>query len=140
MGRGYIGRSVTEIRRVVDVAGLPATRSLAYANVVIAGDLIFVAGQAGVDEQGHLVSTEFVPQAQRTFENIEVALRSVGATRRDIVSMTVFLTDWRYGDDFLKVRSEFLGEDLAASATIGIGQLAYPEMLVEVQCTAVRRS
>jgi enamine deaminase RidA (YjgF/YER057c/UK114 family) len=124
----------------VDVPGLAATRSLAYANVVTAGELVFVAGQAGLDEAGHVVSPEFVPQARRTFENIGVALEAVGATLRDIVSMTVFITDWRYGGDFLHVREEFLGEDLAASATIGIGQLADPQLMVEVQCTAVRQA
>ena len=54
--------------------------------------------------------------------------------------MTVFLADWRYGEEFLRIRGEYLGDQLAASATIGIGQLAYPEMLVEVQCTAARNS
>jgi 2-iminobutanoate/2-iminopropanoate deaminase len=131
---------MTEIRRLTEVDGLPATASLAYAQVVTAGDFVFLAGQAGLDEHGKLVSTEFVPQARRTFENIELALKAGGATLRDIVTMTVFITDWRYGPDFLKVRGEFLGDQLAASATIGIGQLAYPEMLVEVQCTAVRRA
>lgn len=131
---------MVEIERLVDVPGLPATRELAYANAVVAGDLVFVAGQAGVDEDGRLVSPEFVPQARRTFENIRTALEAAGATLRDIVTMTVFITDWRYGADFCRVRAEFLGEELAASATIGIGQLAYPDMLVEVQCTAVRSS
>ncbi len=60
-------------------------------------------------------------------------------TYSDIVAMTVVVSDWRYGADFCRIRGEFLGDDLAASATIGIGQLAYPDMLVEVQCTAVRR-
>jgi enamine deaminase RidA (YjgF/YER057c/UK114 family) len=129
---------MTEIVRLVDIPGLSPTRSLAYATVVTAGDLVFIAGQAGLTEQGQLVSPEFVPQARRTFENIEVALEAAGATLGQVVTMTVFLTDWRYGDDFLRVRAEFLGDDLAASATIGIGQLAQPEMLVEVQCVAVR--
>jgi enamine deaminase RidA (YjgF/YER057c/UK114 family) len=48
--------------------------------------------------------------------------------------------DWRYGAKFVRVRSEFLGDNLVASATMGIAQLALPEMLVEVQCTAVRGS
>ncbi len=128
-----------ELTRLIDVPGLPATRSLAYAQAVVAGDFVFVAGQAGLDEEGRLVSPEFVPQARRTFENVERALAAAGATLRDIVTMTVFITDWRYGADFCRVRAEFLGDDLAASATIGIGQLAYPEMLVELQCTALRR-
>jgi enamine deaminase RidA (YjgF/YER057c/UK114 family) len=44
------------------------------------------------------------------------------------------------GEEFLQIRDDCLGDQLAASATIGIGELAYPEMLVEVQCTAARQS
>jgi enamine deaminase RidA (YjgF/YER057c/UK114 family) len=54
--------------------------------------------------------------------------------------MTVFITDWRYGPAFIRVRGEVLGDNLAASATIGIGQLAVPDMLVGVQCTAAKAS
>jgi 2-iminobutanoate/2-iminopropanoate deaminase len=131
---------VTEIQRLIEVPGLPVTRPSAYANAVVAGDFVFVAGQAGVDEGGRLVSREFEPQARRTFENIQVALEAAGATLSDIVTMTVFISDWRFGADFCRIRGEILGDDLAASAMIGIGQLAYPDMLVEVQCTAVRRA
>jgi enamine deaminase RidA (YjgF/YER057c/UK114 family) len=125
---------------MVDIEGLPATRSLAYANAVVAGDLIFVAGQAGTDESGRVVSPDFEAQTRRTFENIGVALAAAGSDLSRILTMTVFITDWRYGPEFIRVRGEFLGENLAASATIGIGQLAVPDMLVEVQCTAAKAS
>jgi len=125
---------------MVDIEGLPATRALAYANAVVAGELIFVAGQAGTDESGRVVSSDFEAQTRRTFENIGVALAAAGSDLSRILTMTVFITDWRYGADFIRVRGEVLGENLAASATIGIGQLAVPEMLVEVQCTAAKGS
>jgi 2-iminobutanoate/2-iminopropanoate deaminase len=98
-----------------------------------------VAGQAGLDGQGELVSPGFVPQARRTFENIERALQAVGSSLHDVVTMTVFITDWRYGGDFSRVRAECMGEHLAASAMVAVSQLAHPAMLVEVQCVAVRR-
>jgi enamine deaminase RidA (YjgF/YER057c/UK114 family) len=129
---------MAEVIRLIEIPGLPSTRPLSYANAVIAGDLVFVAGQAGLDKEGRLISAEFVPQARRTFENMQVALKAAGADLCDIVTMTVFIADWRYGADFTRIRGEYLGDNLAASATIGIGQLAYPDMLVEVQCTAVR--
>jgi 2-iminobutanoate/2-iminopropanoate deaminase len=125
---------------MVDIEGLPSTRSLAYANAVVAGDLICVAGQAGTDESGQLVSPDFEAQTRRTFENIGVALAAAGSDLSRILTMTVFITDWRYGSAFTRVRGKFLGDNLAASATIGIAQLALPEMLVEVQCTAAKGS
>ena len=125
---------------MVDIEGLPATRSLAYANAVVAGEFIFVAGQAGTDESGRVVSPEFEAQTRRTFENIEVAPAAAGSDLSPMLTMTVFITDWRYGPAFICVRGELLGDNLAASATIGIAQLALPVMLVEVQCTAAKGS
>ena len=124
-------------QRVVDVPGLSDSRRWG-AHVVTAGDLIFVAGQAGQDEEGRIVSLEFEVQARRTFENIERALSSVGAEVPDLVAMTSFITDWRYAPTLSDVRKEFLGENLVTDALVGVSQLALPEMLIEVQSVAVR--
>jgi 2-iminobutanoate/2-iminopropanoate deaminase len=133
-----MGERPTTPQRFIDVEGLPDSRHWGYAQAVVAGDLIFVAGQGGQDEDGRLVSLEFEAQARRTFENIERALRSVGAEVADLVAMTAFITDWRYGPTLAEVRKEFLGENLVTDAMVGVTQLALPEMLVEVQSVAVR--
>jgi 2-iminobutanoate/2-iminopropanoate deaminase len=125
-------------RRVVDVAGLSNSRQWGYAHVVVAADLIFVAGQAGQDEQGRIVSLDFEPQARRTFENIERALGAVGAGLSDLVAMTSFITDWRYAPVLGEVRTEILGENLVTDALVGVEQLALPEMLLEIQSIAAR--
>ena len=126
------------VQRVVDVPGLADSRQWGYAQVVVAGDLIFVAGQAGVDEQGSVVSLGFEEQARRTFQNIDTALGSVGAGLADVVAMTAFITDWRYGRILTKVRSEAMGDNLPADALVAVSQLALPEMLVEIQSVAAR--
>lgn len=125
-------------QRVVDVAGLSNSRQWGYAHVVVAGDLIFVAGQAGQDEHGQIVSLEFEGQARRTFENIERALNAVGADVSDLVAMTSFITDWRYAPILGEVRKEALGDNLVTDALVGVEQLALPEMLLEIQSIAVR--
>jgi 2-iminobutanoate/2-iminopropanoate deaminase len=124
--------------RVVDVAGLSEARQWGYAHVVVAGEMIFIAGQAGQDDQGRIVSLDFESQARRTFENIERALEAVGAGIPDLVAMTSFITDWRYAPILAKVRREMLGEHLVTDALIGVDQLALPEMLLEIQSIAVR--
>jgi 2-iminobutanoate/2-iminopropanoate deaminase len=129
---------VAGIERHVDVPGLMKSGDWGYAQVVVADNLIFVAGQAGNDEDGNLTSLEFGPQVRQAFANIARALESVGATLADLVATTTFITDWRYGSEFGAIRSEILGENLATSATIGVQQLASPGMLIEIQSTAVR--
>jgi 2-iminobutanoate/2-iminopropanoate deaminase len=126
------------VRRVVEVPGLLDSRQWGYAQVVVAGDLIFVSGQAGLDEQGNVVSLEFSEQARRTFQNIDTALGSVGASLADVVAMTAFITDWRYGRTLTKIRSELMGDSLPTDALVAVSQLAFPEMLVEIQSIAAR--
>ena len=54
-----------------------------------------------------------------------------------MVTMTVFITDTRYGDRFTELRKEIFGDNFPASALITVAGLARPEMLVEVQGIAV---
>jgi 2-iminobutanoate/2-iminopropanoate deaminase len=53
------------------------------------------------------------------------------------VTMTVFITDPRYGDRFTQIRREIFGDNFPASALITVAGLARPDMLVEVQGIAV---
>ena len=54
-----------------------------------------------------------------------------------MVTMTVFITDARYGDRFTELRKEIFRDNFPASALITVASLARPELLVEVQGTAV---
>jgi 2-iminobutanoate/2-iminopropanoate deaminase len=55
----------------------------------------------------------------------------------DMVTMTVFITDSRYGDRFTQLRKEIFRDKFPASALITVARLARPEMLVEIQGIAV---
>jgi enamine deaminase RidA (YjgF/YER057c/UK114 family) len=125
-------------KRVVEVPELMDSRPRAYAQCVTTGPLVFVAGQVGWDENEQLASTDIEPQVRKAFDNVRSALRAAGADLEDIVSMTVYLNKPWHFDEFLRIRKDILGEYVAASAMIGIANLYNPEMLVEIQATAVR--
>jgi 2-iminobutanoate/2-iminopropanoate deaminase len=127
-------------KRIVKVPELFDSEANAYEQCVTAGPFIFVAGQAGWDKDDDAVPLEFEPQVRKTFENIRYALRAAGADLKDLVSMTVFLTDARYMREFLDLRKEILAGNYATSALITIDKLYDPTMLVEIQAIAVRPS
>src|SRR5207302_7408731 len=60
-----------------------------------------------------------------------------GGALGDMVTMTVFITDARFGDRFTQLRKEIFGDNFPASALITVAGLARPEMLVEIQGIAV---
>ena len=64
-------------------------------------------------------------------------LARAGGTLDDLVTMTVFITDMRHGARFTEIRREYFTGGYPCSAMIAIAALARPEMMVEIQATAV---
>lgn len=126
-------------KRVIDVPGLFESRPRAYEQCVAAGPFIFVSGQIGYDGD-RLVSTGFAQQVRQTFRNVEVALQAAGAELTDLVSMTVYLTDPRFMEPFLALRTEILAGSYATSSMICVDKLYEPELLVEISAVALSGS
>jgi enamine deaminase RidA (YjgF/YER057c/UK114 family) len=90
-----------------------------------------------VDANRTLVGAgDFDAQVERVWENMRLALEKAGGTFADIVTMTVFITDMRYGNRFIELRTKKFGKDFPASALIGIKELAAPGMMIEIQAIA----
>jgi 2-iminobutanoate/2-iminopropanoate deaminase len=103
-----------------------------------AGRMIFIAGHTGqADDQGKSLAGNFDAQFRQTFHNIERTLEQAGAKLRDMVTMTVFLSDARHTTRMTELRTELFGSDFPASAAITVQGFAQPEMMIEVQGIAV---
>lgn len=112
----------------------------AYSRAVKAtgGATVYLAGVGGgADAQGNSLAGDFAAQVHRVFERMRENLAAAGGTLDDIVTMTVFLTDSRYGDEFIEIRKGYFSRGYPGSAMITVHSLARPEMLVEVQAIAV---
>jgi len=111
----------------------------AYSQAVITegGKTIWLAGQVGADSSGKSLTGDFDGQVREVFSRLGKTLEDAGGTLSDMVTMTVFITDARYGDRFTQLRKEIFGDNFPASALITVAGLARPEMLVEVQGIAV---
>ena len=55
----------------------------------------------------------------------------------DLVAMSVFTTDVRYHRDVNEVRRELLGSNFPTSTMVQVVALARPELLLEINATAV---
>jgi enamine deaminase RidA (YjgF/YER057c/UK114 family) len=114
------------------------TRSYSPAVITEGGAVIWLAGQTGgEDEAGRSLTGDFEAQVRETFRRLANTLAQAGGTLADLVTMTVFITDSRYGTRFTEIRREILGDDFPGSALITCAGLAQPALLVEVQAIAV---
>jgi enamine deaminase RidA (YjgF/YER057c/UK114 family) len=118
------------------------TRAFSPAVVTeAAGRMIFIAGHTGqIDDAGKSLAADFDAQFRQTFRNIEKTLAEAGGTLRDMVTMTVFLSDARYTTRMTELRGELFGKDFPASAAITAQGFAQPEVMIEVQGIAVTGS
>jgi 2-iminobutanoate/2-iminopropanoate deaminase len=124
-------------KQIVRPGGLPdpgATR--AYSHGVRAGNLLFLAGQTGTDAEVPAGTGRFEAQTRRVFARMQTILEAAGGSLDSLVTMTVFITDIRYGDEFVRLRGEILRRDFPASALIGVSHLANPDALLEIQAIA----
>jgi enamine deaminase RidA (YjgF/YER057c/UK114 family) len=102
------------------------------------GRIVWLAGQVGAaDASGNSLAGDFDGQVREVFSRLNQTLEEAGGSLADMVTMTVFITDARYGDRFTELRKEIFGDNFPASALITVAGLARPEMLVEVQAIAV---
>lgn len=108
--------------------------------VIGAGRTIFCAGQASVDDDGRpLHAGDMRAQVERALDNLEAALDAAGAPLSDVVRLNYYTTDV----DALLGAWDVLATRLAgsgcrpASTLLGVQALAFPELLVEIEATAV---
>ncbi|HZT50720.1 MAG TPA: RidA family protein [Stellaceae bacterium] len=114
------------------------TRAYSPAVITEGGTVIWLAGQTGgEDEAGRSLAGDFEGQTREVFRRLGATLAQAGGSLADLVTMTVFITDSRYGTRFTELRREILGDNFPASALITCAGLAQPQLLVEVQGIAV---
>jgi len=103
-----------------------------------AGRTIWLAGHTGrVDDAGKSLAGDFDAQCKQVFRNIEKTLGEANSALKDIVTMTVFLTDARYTTRMTEIRTEIFGDNFPASAAITVTGFADPTILIEIQAVAV---
>ena len=102
------------------------------------GKIVWLAGVGmAKDEEGHSLAGDFVAQAHASFREIERTLKRAGGTLQDIVTMTVFTLEVRYGDLFTELRRQYFSDGYPGSALITVAGFAHPDMMLEIQAIAV---
>jgi enamine deaminase RidA (YjgF/YER057c/UK114 family) len=117
---------------------MPQIRGYSPAVITQGGTTVFLAGVTGaVASDGKATHGDLEGQVREIFAKLGKTLEEAGGKLGDMVTMTVFITDARYGDRFTQLRREIFGDNFPASALITVAGLARPELLVEVQGIAV---
>lgn len=124
----------------------------AYPHARRAGNLLFLSGIGprsadgstipGVtfDAAGKVIDYDMAAQCHAVFENVRTVLESAGADWRDLVDITVYLTDIeRDFQTFNRIYSDYFPADGPARTTVEVNRLPTP-IAIELKCIAEVRS
>jgi enamine deaminase RidA (YjgF/YER057c/UK114 family) len=102
--------------------------------------VLICAGQASTNEDGSTAHAgDMAAQMNKCLDNLETVLRDAGMTLENVVRLNYYTTDV---DGWLASASQW-GHRLAeagcrpASTLLGVTRLAFPELVVEIEATAV---
>jgi 2-iminobutanoate/2-iminopropanoate deaminase len=95
-----------------------------YSQGIVAGDLVFVSGQLGIDPAGgHVVEGGIVEQTEQTMKNLAAVLEEAGSSLENAVMVSIFLVDLGDFQAMNEVYARHLSEPYPARATVQIAAL-----------------
>src|SRR5689334_10896045 len=109
-----------------------------YSRAVRIGNVIEVAGTTAVDENGQVFGIND-PSEQTKFilSKIEKALTSAGATLQDVIRTRMFVTNIADWEKIGMVHGIFFKDIKPVTTMVEVKSLISPELLVEIEATAI---
>jgi 2-iminobutanoate/2-iminopropanoate deaminase len=124
-------------RQAISTTNAPAAVG-PYSQAIIAGDLIFCAGQGAIDPATQDLRHGTVEEeTERTLRNLEAVLDAAGATFADVVKTTVFLADINDFAAMNEVYAGFFPDPPPARTTVEVAALP-KGFKVEIEAIARR--
>lgn len=129
---------------LVNPEGLPEGGVYRQVAVATGSRSVFIAGQVASDADGGRVGEgDFAEQLAQCYLNVGIALAEVGGSFDDVAKLTVYAVDWTQDkmpllEDGIARAAAKLGVTPVPPVTlVGVAALAEPNILVEVEATAV---
>lgn len=125
---------------LVSYPQLPGTPTshLPFSPCVVVGDLIFVSGQASVDQQGNIISDTFEGEFRRSIENVRKVLEAAGSDLAHVVQTRNYVRDPNDLPLYNQLYREYFPQPAPARTTIT--NCLPPDLRYEVEAVAVRCS
>jgi enamine deaminase RidA (YjgF/YER057c/UK114 family) len=135
-GRENVERKIVNPAKWQDPLGFVQGHEVTGAQRVL-----YCAGQISVDPEGKtLHAGDYRGQMNRVLDNLEQVLKGAGFSAADLVRLNIYTTDL---EGFFANRNILLERLVAAggrytSTLLGVARLARPDLLIEIEATAVK--
>lgn len=120
------------------VATAPWARDFGYARAVRVGDTIEVSGTVAVASDGTVLHPgDPYGQAKAALGIMLAAIAELGGSAESVVRTRVFLRDIDHWPEVGRAHGELFAEVLPVSTCVGGVRFLLPELLVEIEATAM---
>jgi enamine deaminase RidA (YjgF/YER057c/UK114 family) len=122
--------------RFLHTTGTKYEFQFGYSRAVRHGNVIRVAGTAGLDQKGVPLTGGIVEQTRRALEIIEGSLQELGATFNDVIMTRIYVSEVQNIDSVAVIHGEVFREIRPATTIVKVDFID-PRILVEIEAEAV---
>lgn len=106
----------------------------AFCHAVRTGEWLFVSGLTARDslaQQGDILA-----QTESVLERLKRVLEAEGGSLRDVVRVTVYVTEMDQLMEIHRIRHRYFGDAVPASTLVQVAALVRPELKIEIEAIA----
>lgn len=115
-------------------------KAIYFAQAVKVGSTLYVSGCVSWDAGANIIGAgDMTAQVRQVYTDLKETLEANGATLRNVIKETVFTTDMDALVANNDIRAGFYqeaGSAPPAATWIGCARLAFPELMIEIECIA----
>jgi len=121
-----VGCSTTQSPTDIRIIAVPNAPKAAgpYSQGVVANGFLFTAGSTPRDPvTNQNIQGDITAQSARTFDNLEAILAGAGCSWKDVVKVTVYMTNLADFSKMNEVMAARVGDNKPARSTVGVASL-----------------
>jgi len=108
-----------------------------YSRAIRVGNIIEVAGTTAMDGDQLIGKDDVYAQTKFIIQKMEKALKEADSSLEDVVRTRIYVTDISRWEEVGRAHGEFFSEIKPASLMVEVSGLVSPDMLVEIEMTAI---
>ncbi len=106
----------------VETTGAPKATG-PFSQAIISGNFIFTSGQVYLTPEGKLLEGTIEEQTRQIMENLKAILGAAGASFKDVVKTTIYVTDMGVYGKINEVYGSYMAEPYPARETVCVKEL-----------------
>ncbi len=112
--------------------------SFGYSRAVQIGNTIEVSGTTASEDDKVIGVGDVTLQTEYIIKKIEHTLVEAGFSLKDVVRTRIFMTDISLWEEVAKVHSYLFEDVMPASTLVEVSNLIHPDLLIEIEATAIK--